>query len=68
MVLAPPSLGAGDRIRREVKKMDLSLGSRIDWPWKQTETPKGQPGGLVSRKAWKMSGRLQRFKTDSGTA
>lgn len=40
VALAPSSLGAGDSIRGKMKKMDLSLGSQIDWPWKQTEDSK----------------------------
>lgn len=35
-----PSIGGGDRIRREVKKIDLSLGRQITRPWKQTEDSK----------------------------
>jgi len=33
-------LGAGDRIREKMKKMDLSLGSQINWRCKQTEESK----------------------------
>lgn len=38
--LTPPSRGARDRIRGKMKKMDLSLGSQSDCPWKQTEDSK----------------------------
>lgn len=64
--MAFPLLGAGDRIMRKMKRMDLSLAAKLIGLGSREKTPKGHPGGLASRKAWKWSGRLQMFKTKSG--
>lgn len=64
--MALPLPGARDRIMGKMKRMNLSLAAELTGLGSREKTPKGHPGGLVSRKAWKRFGRLQMFKTSSG--
>lgn len=49
--MALPLLSARDRIMRKMKRMDLSLAAKLIGLGSREKTPKGQPGGLVSRNA-----------------
>lgn len=53
-------------LMRKMKRMDLGLAAKLIGLGSREKTPKGHPGGLVSRKAWKWFGRVQMFKTNSG--
>lgn len=64
--MAVPPPGAGDGIMGKMKRTDLSLAAKLIGLGRREKTPKGHPGGLVSRKAWKWFGRLQMFETNSG--